>query len=212
MNSLLRLCCASTFQTKWPRLPAHPSPALLLFCRSILHNRLCAVVYCEDHFLLNKVKLWLLSWEKSNLMMNGTVLNVARCFQTHTQALTKERFKLEDPGFSFFQSDSEVLLIFSTEHQDSVETLTASWLPAGQAQNIWLNFPASGRTCAVSIFFQMWKFAFRERTHTGFLGKCVRIFLKLFFWQFSIYNYWAVKVIPHLSSHLKTLRQKEKKD
>lgn len=122
----------------------------------------------------------------------------------------KSIFKLEDPGFSFFESDSEVLLIFSTEHQDSVETLTASCLPAGQAQNIWLNFPASGRTCVVSIFSQMWKFAFREHTHNGFLGKSVRIFFFTFFWQFSIYNYWTVKVIPHLSSHLKTFRQKRK--
>lgn len=68
----------------------------------------------------------------------------------------KEYSMLEKLLFSFFSlSDSEVLLIFSTEHQNAVETRLTSCLPAGRARDFLQNFPACGRTCAVCISFSM---------------------------------------------------------
>lgn len=68
-----------------------------------------------------------------------------------------------------------MLLIFSTKHQDLVETLAASWLPAGQAKNIWLNFQPAEEHVWFAFSLRCERgctpIGFRRKS-TGILGLC----------------------------------------
>lgn len=71
-----------------------------------------------------------------------------KVFKTH------EKYQAGETGgtLSLSLSDSDMPLIFSTEHQGPVETRATSCLPAGWARDIMQNLLALGSICMVLHF------------------------------------------------------------
>lgn len=82
---------------------------------------------------------------------------------------TQKKCQAGDTGctrhYSFFLSDSEMLLIFSTEHRDPVETRATSCLPRDCAQDIMQNLSALGSMCVVSTCHGAFSWPFWGHTH-----------------------------------------------